>query len=65
MKSLSITICNKLQDLFFTAPSFEYAVIRLKDICKKYQVNSHLLDSNFEGQTIQDIDSIYLLIISK
>lgn len=55
---------NRLLELFFNAPDFDYAVNRVKKLCIKYNTNLHFVNFQFEGCTINEIDDLYCQILS-
>jgi hypothetical protein len=55
---------DKLLSLFFDAKSLEYAINRLKDLCLKYSINLYFLSWDFNDFTAEEVDKIYLLILT-
>lgn len=57
-------VADKLISLFFEAKTLDYAVNRLKNLCEKYNINLHLINWDFCDCTIDEVDNLYLLILT-
>jgi hypothetical protein len=57
-------LADKLISLFFEAKTLDYAVNRLQNLCQKYNITLHFLNWDFSDCTIDEVDNLYLLILT-
>jgi len=61
---LTENLKDYLRKSFEPAFTRDYAVLRLKSLCERYNTNLHIIAWEFKDETIQQIDETYCLIIS-
>jgi hypothetical protein len=62
--SLTKSLADSLLKFYYPAADKNEAVKRLKNLCLKHSINMHLLGYNFEEDTAQEVDSIYILTLT-
>lgn len=55
---------NYLIENYSKSESKKNAISRLKNLCKSYSFNLHFLDFDFKEYSLDEVDDIYLLILS-